>query len=136
MQPPSRPLVQIVLSFYQVATVIDSTYSTSLPHWYTDWTNQFEILGALDWAKFTGISTKCLMGDFEQQMIVKVRPCGCAIPSACGAPRTSHHHHRHCFHYNFRRHRRRLRRPRHRHTARRASYPLLRHRLVRRRFFH
>ena len=74
--------VQILLSFYQVATVIDSTYSTELPEFYTDWTHQFEVLGALDWGKLTGISTRCLMGDFEQQMVVKVSTTAIAHPSS------------------------------------------------------
>eukprot|EP00966_Prymnesium_polylepis_P189862 4399564-Prymnesium_polylepis.1 len=46
------PKCKILLSFYQVATVLDSTYGLRLPDAYYDWMRAVTWLGAIDWAAF------------------------------------------------------------------------------------
>lgn len=65
-----RAKLKVLVSFYQVATVVDSTYSVMLPEVYYRWTDAFRFIGEIDW---TGIAlpSKCLLGGYEYQMIVR-----------------------------------------------------------------
>ena len=64
-----QPKLKMALSFYQVVTVMDSTYGVELPDSYTRWMKHFAFIGQLDWA-FITIPEGCLFpGGFRQSLI-------------------------------------------------------------------
>ena len=64
-----QPKLKMALSFYQVVTVMDSTYGVELPDSYKQWMKHFAFIGQLDWASIT-IPEGCLFpGGFRQRLI-------------------------------------------------------------------
>jgi len=64
-----QPKLKMALSFYQVVTVMDSTYGVELPDSYKQWMKHFAFVGQLDWASIT-IPKGCLFpGGFRQSLI-------------------------------------------------------------------
>ena len=62
---------KMALSFYQVVTVIDSTYGVVLPDVYRRWMSVFAFVGKLDWASIT-LPEQCLFPQgFKQGLIFR-----------------------------------------------------------------
>jgi len=68
--------IKITISFYQIITVMDSTYSVELPDAYSQWLQAFTWIGELDWISLT-VATECItpptidQSMFQQQLRIR-----------------------------------------------------------------
>ena len=63
-----RSKLKILISFYQIATVLDSTYSVALPDVYVRWTDAFRFISDIRWAS-VAIPAECWLNSYENQLI-------------------------------------------------------------------
>lgn len=59
-----------MLSFYQVTSVIATTYSVELPSFYREWTRSFTWIGDIDWSG-VAVPTSCVVSSFQSVMILR-----------------------------------------------------------------
>ena len=62
--------LKIAVSFYQIATLLDSTYDVRLPAIYTQWTAAFNWLGVFDWSDLA-LPSQCLATEYTDLLTIK-----------------------------------------------------------------
>ena len=63
-----QPKLKVVISFYQVVIILDSTYSVTMPPVFTSWMNVFRLIG-LDWSSFV-IPKDCLARGVSSELLL------------------------------------------------------------------
>ena len=60
---------QVLIAFYQIMSVLHTTYSVKLPEYYTAWTDRFTFL-AISWESLVGVPAGCVATSFRDKLFI------------------------------------------------------------------